>query len=151
MGWGMGAQQFRRCCRDILNVPAELSAPRGGDIIEYIYRNYPGKLTVLNVAERFNVTPRAVNESLSSIAEMNFTNFLNFIRIREAANLLLNTEKSVTDIAFHVGYNSLRSFNRNFLKWLKVTAGEFREPVTEQKDGSALISHQSHQFREEQS
>ena len=87
----MGAQQFRPCCRDILNVPAELSAPRGGDIIEYIYRNYPGKLTVLNVAERFNVTPRAVNESLSSILEMNFTNFLNFIRIREAANLLLNT------------------------------------------------------------
>ncbi len=148
---GMGAQQFRRCYQDILNVPAELSAPQVGNMIEYIYQNFTGKLTVLNVAERFNVTPRAVNESLSSIVEMNFTNFLNFIRVREAANLLLNTEKSVTDIAFRVGYNSLRSFNRNFLKWLKVTASEFRERVTEQKDGAALVSRQSHQFREEQS
>ena len=147
---GIGAQQFRRCYRNNPGVSMVLPAPKAGKIIEYIYRNFASDLTVLDVAERFNASPRMVNESLGYIVEMNFTNFLNYLRIHEAANLLLRTDQSVTDIAFQVGYNSLRSFNRNFLKWLKVTASEFRERVTEQKD-TVDIGHLFRLSREEQS
>ncbi|MDY4033447.1 MAG: AraC family transcriptional regulator [Pyramidobacter sp.] len=147
---GIGAQQFRRCYQNNPGVSMVLPAPKAGKIIEYIYRNFAGDLTILDVAERFGTSPKMVNESLVYIVEMNFTNFLNYLRIHEAANLLLRTDQSVTDIAFQVGYNSLRSFNRNFLKWLKVTASEFRERVTEQKD-TVDIGHLFRSSREEQS
>ena len=47
---------------------------------------------------------------------MSFTEYLNHYRITQATQLLKNTEEKVTNIAFQVGYENLRTFNRNFQK-----------------------------------
>ena len=33
----------------------------------------------------------------------------------------------ITDIAFEVGYNTVKTFNRNFLKFQKILPTEFRK------------------------
>ena len=40
--------------------------------------------------------------------------YINTLRIRDAEMLLKKGDMSITDIAFAVGFNSLRSFNRHF-------------------------------------
>ena len=42
--------------------------------------------------------------------------YLNTLRIRDAIMLLKEGTMSITDIAFAVGFNTLRSFNRRFLE-----------------------------------
>ncbi len=69
---GIGAQQFRRCYRNNPGVSMVLPAPKAGKIIEYVYRNFAGDLTILDVAERFCTSPKMVNESLGYIVEMTF-------------------------------------------------------------------------------
>jgi AraC family transcriptional regulator len=52
--------------------------------------------------------------------------FISAMRLNEAKRLLLNTELSVTDICFEVGYNSLSTFTRLFNERVGLGPREFR-------------------------
>ncbi|HEU4833683.1 MAG TPA: AraC family transcriptional regulator [Pyrinomonadaceae bacterium] len=52
--------------------------------------------------------------------------FISAMRLDEAKRLLLNTERSITDISFDVGYNSLSTFTRRFTQRVGLGPREFR-------------------------
>lgn len=52
--------------------------------------------------------------------------FISAMRLEEAKRLLLNTNLSITDICFEVGYNSLSTFNRYFTQRVGLGPREFR-------------------------
>jgi AraC family transcriptional regulator len=52
--------------------------------------------------------------------------FISAMRLEEAKRLLLNTELSITDICFEVGYNSLSTFTRLFTQRVGLGPREFR-------------------------
>lgn len=54
------------------------------------------------------------------------TKFISALRLDEAKRLLLNTEMSITDICFEVGYNSLSTFTRRFNQSVGLGPREFR-------------------------
>jgi AraC-like DNA-binding protein len=54
------------------------------------------------------------------------TKFISAMRLDEAKRLLLNTNLSVTDICFEVGYTSLSTFTRRFTQSVGVGPREFR-------------------------
>jgi len=52
--------------------------------------------------------------------------FISAMRLGEAKRLLLNTDRSITDICFEVGYNSLSTFTRRFTQRVGLGPREFR-------------------------
>jgi AraC family transcriptional regulator len=52
--------------------------------------------------------------------------FISAMRLNEAKRLLLNTNLSITDICFEVGYNSLSTFTRRFTQRVGLGPREFR-------------------------
>ena len=52
--------------------------------------------------------------------------FISAMRLDEAKRLLLNTNLSITDICFEVGYNSLSTFTRRFTQRVGLGPREFR-------------------------
>ena len=52
--------------------------------------------------------------------------FISAMRLDEAKRLLLNTNQSITDICFEVGYNSLSTFTRRFNQRVGLGPREFR-------------------------
>ena len=52
--------------------------------------------------------------------------FISAMRLDEAKRLLLNTQLSITDICFEVGYNSLSTFTRRFTERVGLGPREFR-------------------------
>jgi AraC family transcriptional regulator len=52
--------------------------------------------------------------------------FISAMRLDEAKRLLLNTNLSITDICFEVGYNSLSTFTRRFTERVGLGPREFR-------------------------
>jgi len=52
--------------------------------------------------------------------------FITAMRLDEAKRLLLNTNLSITDISFEVGYTSLSTFNRRFTQRVGLGPREFR-------------------------
>ena len=65
--------------------------------------------------------------------EMNFNDYLNFIRVNRASELLLETDKNILTIALEVGYNTEKSLTRNFNRFRSMTPGTFRKSIALQK------------------
>jgi len=67
---------------------------------------------------------------------MAFKPFLNELRLTEAARLLRETDRSISEIAFAVGYNSHTHFTRVFRERYRTTPGEWREAAVPEAPGS---------------
>ena len=57
---------------------------------------------------------------------ISFTNYLNTYRMDIACRLLSTTDKSVSEIAYGVGFNNLSHFCRTFLKYKEVSPTKYR-------------------------
>lgn len=86
------------------------------EILTYIFEHLRAPLTLTEVAEQLHMTPKKVNEQLKQTFSMTFKAILSKFRVRMAAVLLLNTEKSVKEIAHSVGFEDADTFTRNFKK-----------------------------------
>lgn len=131
---GMKATDYRKTYQKINDLCKVKETKISFEIIDYIYRNYMKTLTPKLVADRFCVTTKQLNRILIYQVEKNFENFLNFLRVNRACELLLSTDCSVTDIAMTVGYNTAKTLTRNFLKFRLMPPGAFRQTVTMQED-----------------
>lgn len=123
---GIGTKKFKDSYQNINNITHIKHDENTGNMVKYIYKNYAKNLHIGNISKMFDLTPPAINEALSYLVEMNFSNFLNNLRIKRTAELLIETEKPIIEIALEVGYNSSKTFSRNFIKFMKVNPGEFR-------------------------
>ncbi|HBA64075.1 MAG TPA: AraC family transcriptional regulator, partial [Lachnospiraceae bacterium] len=98
-------------------------------IVSYIYRHYMEPLTPRQIGDRFGISPKELNRILLYQVEMNFSDYLNFIRVNRASELLLKTSKSILEVALEVGYQTEKTLSRNFLKFRSMTPGKFRHSI----------------------
>lgn len=83
-------------------------------VVAYIEKNYHENITLEGIAKHFNVDPFNLSKKINSITGMHFKGYINMLRVAKAQELILNTDKPLTDIAFECGFNSIRNFNRVF-------------------------------------
>ncbi|QIB69587.1 helix-turn-helix transcriptional regulator [Aminipila butyrica] len=102
-------------------------------IVEYILRNFSEDLTAQSVAEHFQISLMELNRSLLMQVEKNFYDFLNLTRINKASEYLIETDMEITDIAIGVGYNTVKTFRRNFVQLRHMTPSQFRSKVSLQE------------------
>jgi len=69
-----------------------------------------------------NYVSRAINIGLAR----NFNDFINGYRVETAKSLLLENDKSISELAFKSGFASKSSFNRSFKKVVGLSPSEFR-------------------------
>ena len=65
-----------------------------------------------------------------------FTDFVNQIRINRACQLLMSSDRYVTNICYDVGFNNVANFNRRFLELKGTTPTEFRKQAENRFGGS---------------
>ncbi|MFM2120462.1 MAG: hypothetical protein RL722_1930 [Pseudomonadota bacterium] len=65
-----------------------------------------------------------------------FTDFVNRVRINRACQLLMESERRITDICYEVGFNNVANFNRRFLDIKGMTPSEFRKQADKRFAGS---------------
>jgi transcriptional regulator GlxA family with amidase domain len=56
--------------------------------------------------------------------------FLNRLRIQSASDLLRSTNKSMIDLAFASGFQSLSAFNKQFKRYTGLSPREYRNKKT---------------------
>lgn len=126
---GMKASEFREVYRRVGGLCGIQDDPTAYEVVSYLYHNYTRQLLPQHTAERFGLTVKELNTLLLYHVEKDFSDFLNFLRINRACTLLKTTRKSVTDIAFEVGYNTVKTFSRNFLRFRGMPPTAFRQEV----------------------
>ncbi len=94
--------------------------------IKYIEKNYKHKITLAEVAEKTYVSQWHLSKLLNRKLDMNFSEILNNIRIKEAQKLLSEPGLRIGDIAEKVGFIDIAHFSRVFKKVVGVSANEYR-------------------------
>ena len=103
------------------------------DIITYCYENFSTDISLQSIADELHVSRCYVSRLFSRRLHIGFNDYINSLRVRKACDLLKKSEQSVTDIAYVVGYNSVRTFDRVFLDARGMTPKEYRQKAFEKK------------------
>lgn len=120
---------YRKTYQTVLQVCNIKEKRMGYRVVSYIVDNHKGEITPQLVASEFGITISKLNTILILQVERNFTEFLNFLRVNSACELLVSTDMAITDIAIEVGYNTVKTFARNFVHYKHTTPGNYRKEV----------------------
>lgn len=95
--------------------------------IVFVKRHLAEDISTNMVAEHIGCSRSYFCIIFKKLSGASFGNFLQQVRIGHAKQLLLQTEYSVTEIAFRSGYNDIYYFNRVFRKMVQCSPMEFRK------------------------
>jgi AraC-like DNA-binding protein len=98
-------------------------------VVTYIHQNYTFDISREGLAATVDVHPDNLGKLFKMYTNKKMGDYINELRIKEAAQKLAKTDDSIIDIAFSVGFDSLRTFNRVFPKFMKVTPEKYRKII----------------------
>jgi AraC-like DNA-binding protein/mannose-6-phosphate isomerase-like protein (cupin superfamily) len=96
-------------------------------LLMYIEETYHLQCSLKEAARLLNYDYTYVSKLFKETTGLNFIDYVNQYRIAKATDLLRNSNDTISEIAKKTGYETLRTFNRNFLKWMDMTASDFRK------------------------
>jgi len=97
-------------------------------IKRYVESNYMDQnLCLYKVSSEFNLCEGYFSHLFKEQTDINFTDYLEKIRLDSASILLKNHDLNITEIAERVGYNSAQSFRRAFKRLFGVSPTDVRK------------------------
>lgn len=102
---------------------------------DYIEINLGRQITLAEVAKSVNFSEYHFHRLFSKYSNETLNQFVTRIKMeRSAVYLSVNTDISITDIAFNYGYNSSSSYNKAFKKHYGMSPTEFRNKARMEKN-----------------
>lgn len=98
------------------------------EIKDYIYKNYKG-ITIKDLSEKFHFNEDYFNRLLKQKEGMTYSEYVQNIRLKEAVQLLVTTDKSIEEISRIIGYNNKGYFYKIFASKYGVTPAIYRKTV----------------------
>ena len=96
-------------------------------VYNYVARNFRNPIFIEEPAALLNMTPSSFSRYFRMKTSKSFSNFVTEVRIRNACNLLSTAEtKSVAQICYESGFNTLSNFNKQFKTVMGITPKEYR-------------------------
>ncbi len=105
---------------------------RIGDIVRYTNANYHKDIGLETVASDHFISAEHLSRSFKKITGMTFNQYLNTLRLKDAANQLRLSNESIADIADTVGYQSHTHFGRVFKHKYGLSPSAYRRKVNPQ-------------------
>ncbi len=87
-------------------------------------------LSLEYVADKFNLSRSYLSKKFKTATGFGFKEYIINVRIQNACNLLLETNKSITDIAFECGFNDSNYFGDAFRKAKGISPHKYRKNET---------------------
>ncbi len=92
---------------------------------KHVYRAVD--LNLDRLARKAGIPARQISIAINRATGKNVSQYVNEQRIAEACQLLAETERSVTEIMFDVGFQTKSNFNREFKRVTEMTPLQWRE------------------------
>ncbi|MBN2159882.1 MAG: helix-turn-helix transcriptional regulator [Spirochaetes bacterium] len=93
---------------------------------EYIQDNFRSDISREGLAASIDVHPDNLGKLFKTCTSQKLGDYIYELRTTEAAKQLIETDNTIIDIAFSVGFESLRTFNRIFPKFMGMTPEKYR-------------------------
>ena len=99
-------------------------------VLDYIAKNYTNDISLDDAANEIAISKFYLSSILTSSIGKGFSKILNIYRLRQVANEILSTDKSITDICYDAGYQNFSHFSRAFKQHFGMTPSEYRSKWT---------------------
>lgn len=96
-------------------------------IVSFCAQNYSRELTLSTLEEELHLSKYYISHLFGSKIGTGFNDYINALRVSEACRYLRRTNKSITEISALVGFGTLRTFNRAFVKHVGMSPSEYRK------------------------
>ena len=95
-------------------------------VIRHIDKHFREELPLAEVAQVAGLTPSSLSRLFHRMTNQTYVNYRNACRTREACRLLIETDRSITQVAGDCGFENLSNFNRRFQQSYQMTPTDFR-------------------------
>lgn len=96
-------------------------------ILTYMQENFHSPhCSLQSLAQQTGYDYSYLSKYFSQKMNISYTGFLNQLRIQSACALLEDTDYPISDIAFQCGYDTIRTFNRNFILYVGKSPRAYR-------------------------
>ena len=92
---------------------------------EYLENHYAEEISLEDVAEQVNISPQYFSKLIKKTTGFNFIDWLSMLRVKKAKELLTNSNLTVKEVCFMVGYKDPNYFSRIFKKRIGITPSEY--------------------------
>ncbi len=108
--------------------------------LDHIHKNYMQPISIEDLADLCHLSVSHFRRTFHSIMGAAPLDFLNSTRIDEACRLLRSTEDSILSISEQVGFHSISSFNRCFIRLMEVPPRVWRNQTLQSEATSTKAS-----------
>ncbi len=96
-------------------------------IAKYIFNNYNNNITLKDIANKEFLSTHYLSHEIKYATGLSFTDLVNLTRVEESIKLLLDTDKTISDICEEVGFSHTRYYNKHFKNYYGLTPLQYRK------------------------
>lgn len=96
-------------------------------IQQYIEQHYHLPVFLQTLADEMYLSPQYLSKFFRKHMGITFNKYLNNVRLKHASEELINTEHSITEIAFNNGFSDASAFNRQFRENYQISPTSYRK------------------------
>ena len=112
----------------VFSIDARTSmSPLVASVVSYIRRNISADLSCRFLADLFSIHRNQLNNKFKEDTGKTLSEFVMSEKIRRAKNLLTDTDKSISEISYYLGFSSQSHFQTTFKRFTNQTPREYRE------------------------
>ena len=100
-------------------------------VLKYINEHYREAVSRKQIAKAVGYNESYISHLFSETMQTTLTDYVHSLRVEDACRLLTETDVSVIQIGFDLGFASVRNFNRVFLKRTGMTPKQYQETKKE--------------------
>jgi AraC-like DNA-binding protein/mannose-6-phosphate isomerase-like protein (cupin superfamily) len=120
-------RSVRTLCTPAYQVGATAANTRRIDAVcAYLASSFLESITLEDAADRAHLSPAAFSRFFVKSTGRTLTEYLNELRIGHACRLLIETDQTVSQIAYASGFHNLSHFNRRFRRSRRTTPQKYR-------------------------
>ncbi len=121
-------------CRDVRQLSTvqiqshddDASLARISAVVDHLTEHLADPISLPEVSRRAGMSESQFSRYFRRATGNSFTDFVNRLRINRACQLLMDSDRYITNICYDVGFNNVANFNRRFLQIKGMTPKEFR-------------------------
>ena len=114
-------------CRMELTHPRESDSQSLKAVVRYCSQNFTKELSLEILERELHISKYYISHLFSHKLNMRFNDYVNSLRISDACRYLRHDSRSITEISELVGFSTLRTFNRAFVKQIGMTPSQYRK------------------------
>jgi len=97
------------------------------EILIFIQSHYTEPLTLDQISKELGYSKYYISRIFNSYIHANINDYINCMRVRLAAKLIVHDNMSISDAYYTVGFTTQRNFNQAFKKYYNATPSKLRE------------------------